>query len=622
MGAVLGNALRAAGHAVVGASGISEETLERIATLLPGVPVLEVPDVVARADVVLLTVPDDALAGLVEGLAALGVWRPGQIVVHAAGRYGTGVLAPAAAAGAIPIALHPAMTFTGTSLDIARLAGCPMAVTAPAPVLPIAQALVLEIGGEPVVLAEEARAGYHAAVCHGANHLVTLVAQAERLLERLGVDRPGMLLAPVLSAALDGAVRGGEAGLTGPVVRGDLGTVSEHLRVVAALAAQDERLVDVLPTYVALARATVQRSLVLGRLTTAQAQALLDVLDAAAPAPPIPPNAPLLGPSLPLGRARVRSAGGHGNGGGEAAPVVVRTRADLAAALAGLTGRRAVVMTMGALHEGHLELVRQASALADHVVVTIFVNPLQFGAGEDLDRYPRQLEADVAALASLGVELVFAPTPDVMYPDGTPAVTVAAGRLGEVWEGASRPGHFDGVLTVVVKLLHLVRPDVALFGQKDAQQLAAIRRMVRDLDLPVEVVAVPIQRDADGLALSSRNVYLSAAERSAALALSRALRAAQPAADAAGPLAGASPAEAALAAARAVLDAQEHAAPGAVVVDYLTLVDPDDLAPVEADYRGTALLAVAARVGRTRLIDNALVHLGSAPAGLHLSGGA
>lgn len=307
---------------------------------------------------------------------------------------------------------------------------------------------------------------------------------------------------------------------------------------------------------------------------------------------------------------------------GEAAPVVVRTRPDLAAALAGLTGRRAVVMTMGALHEGHLELVRQARALADHVVVTIFVNPLQFGAGEDLDRYPRQLEADVAALAALGVELVFAPTPDVMYPDGTPAVTVSAGRLGEVWEGASRPGHFDGVLTVVAKLLHLVRPDVALFGQKDAQQLAAIRRMVRDLDLPVEVVAVPIQRDADGLALSSRNVYLSAAERSAALALSRALRAAQPAADGAGPVTGASPAEAALAAARAVLDAQEAATPGAVVVDYLTLVDPDDLAPVEADYRGTALLAVAARVGRTRLIDNTLVHLGSTAAGLHLSGGA
>lgn len=627
VGAVLGNALRAAGHAVVGASGISEETLERIATLLPGVPVLEVPDVVARADVVLLTVPDDALAGLVEGLATLGLWRPGQIVVHAAGRYGTGVLAPAADAGAIPIAIHPAMTFTGTSLDIARLAGCPMAVTAPAPVLPIAQALVLEIGGEPVVLAEQARAAYHAAVCHGANHLVTLVAQAERLLERLGVDRPGTLLAPVLSAALDGAVRGGEAGLTGPVVRGDVGTVSEHLRVVAALAAQDERLADVLPTYVALARATVQRSLVLGRLTTAQAQALLDVLDAAAPTPLLSPNAPLLGSNLPLDPARVRSRGVLGREGGGAAgggepPAVARTRSDLATELARLTGRRAVVMTMGALHEGHLELVRQARALADHVVVTIFVNPLQFGAGEDLDRYPRQLEADVAALASLGVELVFAPTPDVMYPDGTPVVTVAAGRLGEVWEGASRPGHFDGVLTVVAKLLHLVRPDVALFGQKDAQQLAAIRRMVRDLELPVEVVAVPIQRDADGLALSSRNVYLSAAERSAALALSRALRAAQPAADGAGPVTGASPAEAALAAARAVLDAQEHAAPGAVVVDYLTLVDPDDLAPVEADYRGTALLAVAARVGRTRLIDNTLVHLGSTPAGLHLSGGA
>ncbi len=267
VGAVLGNALRAVGHAVVGASGSSPESIDRIETMLPGVPVLAVQDVVERSEVVILSVPDDVLPELVSGLAALGAWRPGQIVVHTAGRYGVRVLGPATAAGAIPIALHPAMTFTGTSLDLARLAGCPFAVTAPTPVLPIAQALVLEIGGEPMVLPEDARGIYHAAVCHGANHLVTLTAQAERVLGAVGVEEPGRLLAPVLTAALDGALRGGEVGLTGPVVRGDAGTVAEHLRALGALVAVDERLVDVPPVYIALARATVQRSLVLGRLS-------------------------------------------------------------------------------------------------------------------------------------------------------------------------------------------------------------------------------------------------------------------------------------------------------------------------------------------------------------------
>lgn len=588
VGAVLGNALRAVGHEVVAASGFSPASRERIDTLLPGVPVLEPQEVVGRAEVVLLTVPDDVLADLVSGLATLGAWRPGQLVVHTAGRFGVDVLGPARAAGAIPMAIHPAMTFTGTSLDLARLVECPFAVTAPAAVLPIAQALVLEIGGEPVVITEESRPAYHAALAHGANHLVTLTAQAERVLATVGVEQPGSLLAPLLSAALDGALRGGEVGLTGPVVRGDAGTLAEHVRTLAALAAQDERLVDVPPVYAALARATVQRALAGGRLTDARAQTLLDVLAERGVGGPIGPD---------------RTPNPAFGGG----PDVARTRADLDAALARQPGRRAVVMTMGALHEGHLELVRQARAHADHVVVTIFVNPLQFGAGEDLARYPRRLEADLAALARVGADLVFTPGPDVVYPDGDPQVRVSAGPLGEVWEGAARPGHFDGVLTVVLKLLHLTRPDVALFGQKDAQQLAAIRRMVRDLDVPVEIVAVPIQRDADGLARSSRNAYLTPEQRASALVLSRALRAAQPAADGAPP---AERAAVALAAARAELDAAERAQPGAVVVDYVTLVDPDTLAPVESDYRGTALLAVAARVGTTRLIDNALVGLG------------
>jgi pantoate--beta-alanine ligase len=283
---------------------------------------------------------------------------------------------------------------------------------------------------------------------------------------------------------------------------------------------------------------------------------------------------------------------------------LVTTRAGLAEALAptaasagpGSPGRRAVVMTMGALHEGHLALVRRARELADQVVVTIFVNPLQFGPSEDLDRYPRDLEADRALLDDAGVDVLFAPTVDVVYPEPV-VVTVSAGRLGEVLEGQHRPGHMDGVLTVVLKLLHLTRPDVALFGQKDAQQLVAVRRMVADLDLGVEVVGVPIVREPDGLARSSRNAYLSAEQRTTALALSRAMAAGQAAA-----AAGAA-APAVEAAARGVLAVE----PG-VELDYLSLTDPE-LEPAAADYAGPALLLVAGRVGATRLIDNAVLTL-------------
>lgn len=299
VGAVLGSALRAAGHAVVGASGISEESVERIGALLPGVPHLAVRDVVERAELVLLTVPDDALPGLLEGLAALGAWQPGQIVVHTSGASGTRVLAPAAAAGAIPLALHPAMTFTGTSLDLSRLSGCTVAVTAPAPVLPIGQALVLEIGGEPVVVAEEARPLYHAALAHGANHLVVLVAQAAAALAAAGVAAPDRVLGPLLGAALDGALRaqapdvatpGGVASLTGPVVRGDAGTVAAHLAVLAELAGREPEAADVPASYAALARAATARALRGGRIDDGQAQRLLDVL--AAPGGPAGPGAP------------------------------------------------------------------------------------------------------------------------------------------------------------------------------------------------------------------------------------------------------------------------------------------------------------------------------------------
>ncbi len=285
VGAVLGSALRAAGHAVVGVSAVSQRSRERADVMLPGVPVLAVPDVVERAELVLLTVPDDVLAGLVEGLAQTGVWQSGQIVVHTSGRYGWRVLDAAVRAGAIPLALHPAMTFTGTSLDLVRLTDCCFGVTAPAPVLPIGQALVVEMGAEPVVVAEESRPLYHAALAHGANHLVTLVSQALQLLRAAGVEPADRVIAPLLSAALDNALRSGDAALTGPVARGDAGTVAAHLEVIAAAAASPDPAEDavrvgpdVVAAYRAMARATAERALASGRLTAERAATLLTVL--------------------------------------------------------------------------------------------------------------------------------------------------------------------------------------------------------------------------------------------------------------------------------------------------------------------------------------------------------
>ena len=277
VGAVLASALRAAGHAVVGASGVSEASLERIAVMLPGVPVLDIPAVVERAELVLLAVPDDVLPELVSGLATTGAWQGGQLVVHTSGRYGVSVLEPARRAGAIPLALHPAMTFTGTSVDLARVADCCFGVTAPAPVLPVAQALVVEMGAEPVVVPEDARPLYHAALAHGSNHLVTLVAQAAQLLREAGVEAPDRVLAPLLSAALDNALRSGDDALTGPVQRGDAGTVTAHRDTIAAAAAGTGSA-DLLDTYRVLARATAQRAVAAARLPADAAAAVLDAL--------------------------------------------------------------------------------------------------------------------------------------------------------------------------------------------------------------------------------------------------------------------------------------------------------------------------------------------------------
>jgi pantoate--beta-alanine ligase len=284
--------------------------------------------------------------------------------------------------------------------------------------------------------------------------------------------------------------------------------------------------------------------------------------------------------------------------------VIARTREELTSARSSF-GTIALVPTMGALHEGHRSLIRRARGLAGTVAVSIFVNPLQFGPGEDLDRYPRTFPQDLAMCAEEGVGLLFAPTVEVMYPGGDAAtVTVSSGEMGTIVEGAARPGHFDGVLTVVAKLFNLVRPEIAVFGEKDAQQLAMIRRMVTDLNIPVWVDGCPTVREKDGLALSSRNRYLSAPERVTALSLSLALGVGAVAAPD-------GPAKVLEAAHGILTDAAEADPP--LELDYLVLVDPTTFHEVGEDYVGPAVLAVAGRIGSTHLIDNVHLYLAPAP---------
>jgi pantoate--beta-alanine ligase len=280
---------------------------------------------------------------------------------------------------------------------------------------------------------------------------------------------------------------------------------------------------------------------------------------------------------------------------------VVTSRSGLRGAYAELPPgtRRAVVLTMGALHDGHAHLVREARARvgrAGHVTVSVFVNPTQFAAGEDLGRYPRSLEADVEVCARETADLVFAPSVDTVYRDRHPLITIDPGPLGTLLEGAVRPGHFRGMLTVVAKLFAIIGADIALFGEKDYQQLVLVRRLVRDLDLPVDIVGVPTVRDTDGLALSSRNAYLSATERQRAAIVPRALDAGAAAARAGGS------ARDVVSAAQSMLDTEED-----VITDYAVVTDPELGAPPES---GEARLLVAARVGGVRLLDNTRLVLG------------
>jgi predicted short-subunit dehydrogenase-like oxidoreductase (DUF2520 family) len=275
VGAALGGALARAGHEIVAASAVSAESIRRAERMLPGVPIRAADEVVATADFVLLAVPDDALRPLVTGLASTDVWRPGQLVAHTSGAHGIGVLDAASARGVLPLALHPIMTFTGRPEDVDRIGGASFGITAPEEMRPVAEALVLEMGGEPVWVPETARPLYHAALSVGSNHLVTLVNDALSLLGSAGVEQPVRLLAPLLSAALDNVLRLGDAALTGPVSRGDVATVSRHVQTLADAAP------GLLPSYLAMARRTAERARDSGQLSEQDANAVLAVLDQA-----------------------------------------------------------------------------------------------------------------------------------------------------------------------------------------------------------------------------------------------------------------------------------------------------------------------------------------------------
>lgn len=554
----IASALRAGGAQIVGVSARSAAARDRAEAMLPGIPILSPQDVAAASEVLVLAVPDSQVAPLTRELVQSESIRPGMVVVHLAGSLGLSALQAATDIGAIPIALHPVMTFSGTSLDVLRLEGSPVAYTAPALAQPVAQALVQSLGATGFPLDDEVRALYHAGLTHAANHLFPLVAQGTQVLSVAGITEPSAVMGPLLRASLDRALQEGMGGLTGPVARGDAGTIEAHLQALRGR----PQLANAAQTYASMTSAT---------------RAAL-----AADAP-----------------------------GQET--VVARTRDQLAEALAADPRPTSLVMTMGALHPGHLSLVEAARRPGHKVVATIFVNPEQFGPEEDFAAYPRTLDEDVAALSEVGVDIVYAPTVDQVYSH-PPRVQITPGPQGQILEGALRPGHFAGVLQVVGKMFNLIRPQVAVFGQKDAQQFVNIAQMVADLDMPVELVQAPIIRDDQGLALSSRNAYLSDEQADQALALNHSLRVgAREAAAGAGP-------SQIVAAATEVLERARG-----VEVEYVALADAhtfavaalggtapenvglDGLASLSSP--GRAYLLVAARVGSARLIDNMILEV-------------
>jgi pantoate--beta-alanine ligase len=459
---------------------------------------------------------------------------PGPLLGHCSGALGLDVLGDREAFG-----LHPLMTVTAAGAEFAG-AGCAVAGSTTR-ALAAAHALARCMGMRAVEIADQDRATYHAAASVASNFLVTLEAAAEQLAGTTGASRD--LLVPLVRATVENwAAQGPTGALTGPIARGDEATVRRQRDAVAA------RSPDLLPLFDALADAT-------RRL--------------ARPADHAPPMR------------------------------TVRTVAELRGALAGprADGRRiALVPTMGAFHEGHLSLVRGAREQADVVVVSLFVNPTQFRPGEDLASYPRDEARDAALAEAAGADLLFAPPVEEVYAEGFATEVRVTGPLTERLEGAARgPEHLHGVTTVVAKLFDMVAPHAAYFGAKDVQQALVIRRMARDLDLPVEIVTCPTVREPDGLAMSSRNAYLDPADRERALALRRGLDAAE-----------ASVAAGERDPARIAADGRAAMAEFGVEPEYFEIVSTEDLSPLAA-IDGEALVAVAARVGRARLIDNTTV---------------
>ncbi|SDT18055.1 pantoate--beta-alanine ligase [Actinopolymorpha singaporensis] len=496
--------------------------------------------------IALLCVPDESISAVCAEVAA-GTDLP-PYVGHVSGATGLDALESAARRGAQTFRLHPLQTIPapGTSLT-----GVPAAVTGSTPAAAeVARTLARRLGMVPFDLAEEHRAAYHAGAVLASNFVLALAETAADLLTRAGVKDARAALTPLVLSTAANWAGAGPAALTGPIARGDEETVRAHQAALADLAP------ELSPVYTALAD-----------------------------------------------RTRAVAANQHPGGTPVSTPKIVRTREELRAELAPARrsgARIGLVPTMGFLHEGHASLLRAARERCDVVVMSLFVNPTQFGPNEDLAAYPRDEAADLAVAAAAGVDLVYAPAADHVYPPGFATTVEVGGDLTSVLCGdPARRGaaHFRGVTTVVAKLLNAVGPDVAFFGQKDAQQAIVVQAMVRDLELPVEIVVLPTVREPDGLAMSSRNVYLTAEERVRARALNQALTAAARTAR------NGSTVQDALAAAGKVL------ADAGIEPEYLEARDAGNLTVAERFGDRPVLIAVAARVGRARLIDNQVVEV-------------
>lgn len=495
------------------------------------------------ATAVLLCVPDRELADAAAHIS------PGPMVGHCSGACPLDSLRPHEA-----FSVHPLMTVVPGRTSFVG-AGAAVAGSTPR-ALGFATALARILGMRPIPVAEEDRPAYHAAASIASNFLITLETAAERLSTTAGVERE--LLAPLVRAALENWIEvGGERSLTGPVARGDEETVAAQRRAIA------ERTPDLLSLFDALTEAT--RALA-GRGGT--------------------------------GKCASQS-------GEPPAMTIVRTIAETRelAAEARRRGQKiGLVPTMGAFHEGHLSLMRRARAECDLVVVSLFVNPTQFNDPGDLEAYPRDESRDARMAAQTGVDVLFAPPAEEVYRGGF-ATRVSVGDLGQTLEGTHRgPEHFEAVAMIVAKLLNIVAPDAAYFGQKDAQQVAVIKRLVRDLDLPVSIEVCPTIRAPDGLALSSRNVRLSDDERGRATALYRALSTAELV------IAGGERDPVVVAGA-----ARQELSSDGIEPDYFELVDPETFTPIGV-LEGDVLAVVAAPLGTTRLIDNLPIHVPAAPA--------